>query len=121
MYVAINKNERRWRMVMICGNKAERNRVCQKITKSKYVFQDKTSQSHTFNADMMYCAIPLAFPLAVNGWLMIVMQYMHGWKAMVLCYVLAEPTSSTNRVTVVPLTMQAQVRVFVRHSVPFNK
>jgi hypothetical protein len=70
---------------------------------------------------MMYCATLLVFPLVVNGWLMIVKQYMHGWKEMALCYVLAEPTSSTHRVTVVLLTMQAQARVFVRHSALYNK
>jgi hypothetical protein len=52
---------------------------------------------------------------------MIVKQYMRGWKEMELCYVSAEPTSSTNRVTAVLPTMQAQVRVFVRHSALYNK
>ena len=91
------------------GNRVDLNRSHLESSKSKYVFRAKTFQSHIFSADTMYCDTLLVFPLVVNAWLMIAKQYTHGWKETVSCYVLAEPTSSTHRVTVVLLTMQAQV------------
>jgi hypothetical protein len=46
---------------------------------------------------------------------------MHGWKKKALFYPLAEPTLLTNQVMVVPLTTQAQARVFAQHSDLYNK
>jgi hypothetical protein len=50
----------------ICGNKTIPSLVHQILSKSKYVFQEKSFHNPIFNADMMYCGALLVFLLVVN-------------------------------------------------------